>query len=65
MSVPGVVRMACEYCKCPVELLGHHQAGELVGQRHASERKRGLCKFWRLVRPATRRANGEDNRLLA
>jgi hypothetical protein len=37
VSVPGVVRMPCKYCKCPVELFRHHQAGKLMGQRHAAE----------------------------
>jgi hypothetical protein len=36
-SVPSVVRMPCKYCKCPVELFRYHQAGKLMGQRHASE----------------------------
>jgi hypothetical protein len=37
ISVPGVVRMPRKYCKCPVELFRHHQAGKLMGQRHAAE----------------------------
>ena len=37
VSVSGVVRMPCKYCKCPVELFRDDQAGELMGQRHASE----------------------------
>ena len=36
LSVPGVVRMPCKYCKCPVELFRHYQAGKLMGQRHPS-----------------------------
>ena len=36
LSVPGVVRMPCKYCKCPVELFRDYQAGQLMGQRHPS-----------------------------
>jgi hypothetical protein len=42
ISVAGMVRMPCKYCKCPVELFRDYQAGKLVGQRHGSERKRSL-----------------------
>ena len=63
--MPGVVGMPCEYCKCPVELFRQHQAGKLVGQRHPSEGQGGLRAPQRSARPAARRSDGEDDRLLA
>ena len=32
--------MARENCTCPVELLGHHQASQLVSQRHRPQREK-------------------------
>jgi hypothetical protein len=64
-SVSGVVWMPSEYCKCPVELFGEHDAGEFVGQRHWAQRQQHLCLPWRLLRPAARRPNGKDDRLLS
>src|SRR5271156_5350645 len=64
-SVPGVVRMPCKYCKCPIELFCQDQARELVREGHPSQRQSGLCLAAGAVRPAACRTNGEDDRLLA
>jgi hypothetical protein len=61
----GVVRMPRQYCKCPVDLFGHYQAGELVRQRHGPQRKSCLRLLGRPRGPATRGPDGENNHLLA
>jgi len=63
-----VVRMARENCTCPVELLGHHQASQLVSQSHSPQREqaaaaRALSAC--LLRPSIRRADGKDDTLCA
>ena len=37
-----VIRVASQNCKCPVELLGHHQPRQRVGQRHRPQRQQQL-----------------------
>jgi hypothetical protein len=62
-SVPDVVRMPREYCKCPIDLFGQHQASKFMGQSHWPQRQHRLALP--PIRPATCRANSENNHLLA
>ena len=39
-----VIRVARQNCKCPVELLGHHQPRQGVGQSHRPEREQQLAR---------------------
>jgi hypothetical protein len=59
--MPRVVRMASQNCKCPVELLGHHQPCVRMGQRHWTQRQQQLRSCARHIRPATGRAYGKNN----
>ncbi len=57
--MPAVIRMSRENCKCPVELLGHHQSRQRVGHRHRPQRKQQSRSPSRRVRPSVRRSHRE------
>src|SRR5438876_658392 len=63
--VAGVIWVACEDCKCTVELLGEHQAGECMGKGKGAEGKQELSVAASGLRPAVSRADGEDHMLRA
>jgi len=62
-----VIRMASQNCKCPVELLGHHQPGQRMGQRHRTQRQQsaraGRPRASR-IGPSAGRTNRENNMLM-
>ena len=64
-SVPGVVRMPCEYCKCPVELFRQHQASKFVRECHPPQGQHRLRQPGSPIRPAASWPDGKDNQLLA
>src|SRR5690348_14994575 len=59
----GVIGMACEDCKCPVQLLGEHHTRQSVRQRHRAQRKKKICAVSGLFRPPIGRPDREDQLL--
>ena len=48
--MPSVIRMASQYCKCPIDLLCQDQPGQLMRQRHGAKGQQAL-------RPAAKTLN--------
>ena len=61
----GVIGVTRENCACAVELLGHDEAGEGVGESEGSQREKKAGSGSGLIGPAVGRADGEDDVLRA
>lgn len=45
----GVVWVACEDCKCAIELFGEHQARQCMRKGETAKRKQQCCAFSRIL----------------
>jgi len=61
----GVVGMACENCKRPVDLFSEHEARESMRESEGAEGEEQGCAFARFVGPSVGRTDGKDDLLSA
>src|SRR5215472_4734121 len=60
-----MVRMACEDCKCAIDLFGEDDPGDGVRQGHGTQRHEQARSFFRVFRPPVSGTDREDNLLSA
>ena len=58
-----MIRVSGENRKSPVELFGHHQASQCVGQRQRAEREKQMSPLAGCIGPTAGRSDGEDKML--
>lgn len=61
--MPAMIWVSRQYGHCPVDLFRGDSTGELVGQRHRTERKQQACLRTRFRGPAVRRPDGHNHGL--
>src|ERR1700761_5445033 len=58
-----MVRVACQDSKSTVDLFGHNDSGQLMGQSHQTKRKKKIGTLFRRSRPSIRRTDRENHPL--
>lgn len=58
-----MVRVACQDSKGTVDLFGHNDPGQLMGQSHQPEREKKICSLFGCSRPSVCRTDRENRPL--